>query len=76
MYLAMYENGSSSSELGMIEEESFVDDDGSKATAFDDHLAGEEGSEESLSVEEPMDEAFVWRKECLEPALSELGDAS
>lgn len=74
MYLAMYKNGSSSSRLGAIEESS-VGDDGSEAIAFDDHhLAGEEGSENSRSVEEPMDEALVWREDRLDSDLSEFGD--
>lgn len=90
MYLAMYKNESSSSGLGALGESSagndgsdefsaiegsFMGDVGSETIAFDDHVAGEEGSEESLSVEEPIDETFVWRKERLDPELNELGDA-
>ena len=46
-------------------------DDGSEATAVDDCVAGERGSGDSLSVEEP---SFVWRKLCLGLELGELGD--
>lgn len=82
MYLAMYKNGSSSLGLGAIDEcsmgtiqESFMGDDSSKAIAVGGHVEGEDGSEESLSVEKPVGETFVWRKEGVDPVLSELGDA-
>ena len=70
----MYKNGSSWPALGAIEEVS-VGNDGSEATAPDDPRAGEEGSEKSLSAEEPRDETFTCRKERLDPELSELGNA-
>lgn len=55
--------------------ESFVSDDDSEAIAVDVLVAGEEGSENSLSVVESIDETFVWRKERLDPELDELGEA-
>ena len=51
----MYKNGSSSSELGRIGEGG----DGFGAIVVDGCVAGEEGSEVSLSEEEPIDETFV-----------------
>ena len=73
MCLAIIKNGSSSQELVTIEER-FLFDDGSETIAVDEHEAGEEGFEVSLSVEEPIEETFVRRRECLELALSEFGD--
>lgn len=49
-------------------------DDGSDPIVVDGDVAGEEGSEESLRVEDSIDESFVRRKERLDPELSELGD--
>lgn len=52
-------------------------DDGSETIAVDEHvaaLAGEAGSQESLSVEEPIDETIVRRSERLDAVLGELGD--
>ena len=72
--LDMYKKGSSSSALDAVEE-SLVGINGFGAVAFDGLVAGEEGSEEPLGVEEPMDENFVRRKERLDPELSEPGDA-
>lgn len=68
MYFAMYKNGSFSSWLGAM------DGDGSEAIAVDDDAAIEGGSKELLSVEEPIAETFVWRKESLDLGPSELGD--
>lgn len=73
MYLAMYKNGSSSWGLGMIEE-AFVGNNGSEPMTSDIVVAGEEGSEESLSVQESTDETFAWCKRLPDPELSELGD--
>lgn len=74
MYLAIYKKGSSSLNWSATED-LLVIDDGSEAIAVDVHVSSEEGSEESLSVEEPMDETFVWRKGRLGPRQGELGEA-
>lgn len=76
MHLAMYKNRSSSSQYGTVEESS-GGDDGSETIAVGEHvaaLAGEERFQESLSVEEPIDETFVRRRDRLDTALSELCD--
>lgn len=54
--------------------ECFEGDDGSSPTTVDEEEAGEEGSEKSLRVEEPIDESFVRRKERLDPELNDLRD--
>ena len=73
----MYKNGSSSSSpsSGSVTIEDFFEGDGdAEATGVDGFVAGEEGSEESLSVEEPMDDTFLWHKVRLDPELSEFDE--
>ena len=73
MSLAICRNGSSSSGGDEIEECS-VGDDGSGPIAVDDDMVEEEGFEDSLRVELPIDEIFERRKERLDPERSEHGD--
>ena len=68
----MYRNGSSPWALDTIER-AFVDKDASEPISLGNVVAGEEGSE-SLSVEESMDETFVWLGEDIGPELIEPGD--
>ena len=70
----MYKNGSSSWGLSSSEE-AFVDKVALELIMFDDVVAGEEGSEESLTKEEPMDETLMWLNEDIDPELIEAGDA-
>lgn len=69
----MYRNGSSSWALDTIEE-AFAVNDVSEPISLGNVVAGEEGSE-PLSVEESMDETFVWLNEDVDLGLIEPGDA-